>query len=82
MFKQIKSKIIELAKNAVFVAEAELGKESGAEKKKLAISYVVKNLPFSNITKTIIAIFLSGFIDNSIEAGVAYMKSLPKDKGE
>ena len=82
MFKQIKSKIIELAKNAVFVAETELSSETGIKKKKLAIEYIIKNLPVSALTKAIISIFLSGFIDNSVEAAVTYMKSLPKEQGE
>ena len=76
LFKNIKSKITELAKNAVMVAEAELGSESGQKKKKLAINYVVNNLPTSEFVKSIIAIFLSGFIDDAIETAVIYFKSL------
>ena len=82
MFSKVKSKIIELARNAVFVAETELGSKSGEQKKKLAISYIIKNLPVSTLVKSIISIFLSGFIDTSVEAAVMYMKSLPENKGE
>ena len=82
MLLQIKSKIIQLAKNAVFAAEAELGSKTGEQKKKLAIEYILKNLPVPTIAKSIISIFLSGFISNSVEAAVLYMKSLPLNKGE
>ena len=41
MFVKIKNKIIELAKNAVLVAEEELGTGKGQEKKTLAIKYIV-----------------------------------------
>lgn len=82
MFKNLKSTITQLAKNAVITAENELGTGKGQEKKKLAINYIIKNLPCREFVKSIIAIFLSGFIDNVIEAAVVYMKSLPEKQGE
>nr|DAP59736.1 MAG TPA: holin [Caudoviricetes sp.] len=80
--KNTKNKIIELAKNAVMVAEAELGNGKGEEKKKMAINYVLKNLPLPTFIKNILFIILSGFIDDAIELAVNYMKSLPKIQGD
>ncbi len=80
--KNTKNKIIELAKNAVMVAEAELGNGKGEEKKKMAINYVLKNLPLPPFIKNILFIILSGFIDDAIELAVNYMKSLPKIQGD
>ncbi|MBR1460503.1 hypothetical protein IJ596_02570 [bacterium] len=83
MFSSIKDLIKQLANNAVIVAETELGSGRGEEKKKKAIKYILDNLPFCGIVKEIISIFLSGFIDNAIEAAVYYMNSLQKEeKGE
>ena len=82
MFSQIKLQIKDLARNSVLVAESELGSGRGQEKKKMAINYIVKNLPFSSLVKQIISIFLSGFIDNVVESAVTYMNSLQTDKGE
>lgn len=82
MFSNIKNQIKELAKNAVLVAESELGSSKGTEKKKLAINYVLKNLPIPEAFKSIISIFLSSFIDDVIESAVTYMNSLPKTQGE
>ena len=83
MFSNIKDLIKQLAKNAVVIAETELGSGKGEEKKKQAIKYVLDNLPFCGIVREIISIFLSGFIDNAIEASVCYMHSLQKqEKGE
>ncbi|MBR6302058.1 hypothetical protein IKR55_04895 [bacterium] len=83
MFKDIKNQIKELAKNAVLVAETELGTGKGQEKKKMAVNYVVSNLPFSNLVKNIIAIILSGFIDDVIEISVKLMNnSLSGEQGE
>ena len=80
--KNTKNKIIELAKNAVMVAEAELGNGKGEEKKKMAINYILKNLPLPTFIKNILFIILSGFIDDAIELAVNYMKSLPKIQGD
>lgn len=82
LFSKTKTKIKELAKNAVLVAEAELGSGKGQEKKKLAIEYVLKNLPISNFLKSIISILLSSFIDDAIEISVNYMKTLSTIQGE
>lgn len=82
LFSKTKTKIKELAKNAVLVAEAELGSGEGQEKKKLAIEYVLKNLPISNFLKSIISILLSSFIDDAIEISVNYMKTLSTTQGE
>lgn len=81
MFSNIKKQIKELAKNAVLVAESELGSDKGKEKKQIAIEYILKNLQISGFWKQIISIFLSGFIDDVIEISVTYMKSLPKSEG-
>ena len=75
-FSNIKNQIKEIAKNAVFVAEKELGSGKGKEKKELAIKYVVNNLPFSDILKPLVSMLLSKFIDDVIEISVTYMKSL------
>lgn len=82
LFSKTKTKIKELAKNAVLVAEAELGSGKGQEKKKLAIEYVLKNLPISNFLKSIISILLPSFIDDAIEISVNYMKTLSTTQGE
>ncbi len=82
LFSKTKTKIKELAKNAVLVAEAELGSGKGQEKKKLAIEYVLKNLHISNFLKSIISILLSSFIDDAIEISVNYMKTLSTTQGE
>lgn len=82
LFSKTKTKIKELAKNAVLVAEAELGSGKGQEKKKLAIEYILKNLPISNFLKSIISILLSSFIDDAIEISVNYMKTLSTTQGE
>ena len=70
MFKDIKNQIKDLARNAVLVAEKELGTGKGQEKKKMAVDYVVSNLPFSGVVKSIIGIILSGFIDDVVEISV------------
>ena len=82
LFSKTKTKIKELAKNAVLVAEAELGSGKGQEKKKLAIEYVLKNLPISNFLKSLISILLSSFIDDASEISVNYMKTLSTTQGE
>ena len=80
MLSNLKSIIRQLAKNAVVVAETELNQASGQQKKQKAIEYIISNLPFSSLVKSIISIFLSGFIDNSVEAAVLYMQSLRNKK--
>ena len=82
MFLKIKDNITNLAKNAVFIAEEKFGRGRGCEKKEMAVNYIVSQLPFAPIIKELIALFLSYFIDNAIEAAVIYMNSLPKKQGE
>lgn len=83
MFSNIKKQIKELARNAVMAAEVQLGSGAGQEKKEMAVNYVVNNLPFPKIVKTIISVFLSSFIDDVVELAVIYMKSLQNStKGE
>lgn len=74
MFEGIKNQIKELAKNAVLIAETELGSGHGEEKKKIAVDYVLKNLNFSTPVKIIISVILSSFIDDVIEISVRLMK--------
>lgn len=82
MFLNLKNQIIELARNAVLVAEDKLGSGNGQEKKKMAVEYIVKNLPLPNWLKYVISVLLSSFIDDVVEIAVQYMKSLPKTEGE
>lgn len=83
MFSNVKKQIKELAKNAVIVAESTLGSGAGQEKKKMAVGYIVGNLPFPNFIKTIISVLLSSFIDDVVELAVCYMNSLQNTtKGE
>ncbi len=82
MFSNFKNQIKELAKNAVLVAEEKLGSGNGQAKKKMAINYVVNNLPLPIWLKGIISVLLSSFIDDVVEIAVGYMKSLPKTEGE
>ena len=79
MFSNIKNIIKQLAKNAVILAESELGSGNGQKKKERAINYIISNLPFSSLVKEIIAIFLSRFIDDAVEISVQYMHTLQKD---
>ena len=62
MFKNIKKQIKELAKNAVLKAEQELGSGKGQQKKRVAIDYVLKNLPIPEFMKMIVSVILSSFI--------------------
>ncbi len=78
MFKNVKNQIKELAKKAVKVAETQLGSGQGQAKKKLAIEYILKNLPLPTFVKSIISIF----IDDVIEIAVHYMQNMPKEEGE
>lgn len=82
MLTSIKSLIKELAKNAVLIAEKELGSGKGQQKKQMAISYVLEHLPFSGFSKSLISIFLSKFIDDVIESLVIKLNNLPELKGE
>lgn len=82
MFENIKKQIKELAKNAVLNAEQELGSGKGQQKKRVAIDYILKNLPIPEFMKMIVSVILSSFIDDSIELAVSYINSLSKMQGE
>lgn len=82
MFKNVKIQIKELAKKAVKIAETQLGSGQGQAKKKIAIDYILKNLPFPTFVKSVISILLSSFIDDVIEISVEYMQNMPKEEGE
>jgi len=82
MFKKIKSAIKQLAQIAVEKVENELSKSSGKEKKSAAIKYILSNLPISPLLKPVIEIFLSHFIDDTVELAVTYMKLKQKKKQE
>lgn len=82
MFKNVKIQIKELAKKAVKIAETQLGSGQGQAKKKLAIDYILKNLPFPTFVKSVISILLSSFIDDVIEISVQYMQNMPNKEGE
>lgn len=82
MFENIKKQIKELAKNAVLKAEQELGSGKGQQKKRVAIDYILKNLPIPEFMKMIVSVILSSFIDDSIELAESYINSLSKMQGE
>ena len=82
MFKNVKIQIKELAKKAGKIAETQLGSGQGQAKKKIAIDYILKNLPLPTFVKNIISILLSSFIDDVIEISVEYMQNMPKEEGE
>lgn len=76
MFKNLKSTITELAYAAVNMAEDTLDSASGQEKKSAAIEYIVAMLPIIQPLKSILAIVLSKFIDDTIEKAVTYMNDI------
>ena len=82
MFKNIKKIVTELAKNAVIVAEQELGSGKGKQKKQMAINYIIEHLPFSAFVKNLISIFLSKFIDDVIETIVAQISVSTNEQGD
>ena len=82
MLRKIKSAIKQLAQIAVEKVENELSKSSGKEKKSAAIKYIISNLPISPLLKPIIEIFLSHFIDDTVEFAVTYMKLKQEKKQE
>lgn len=73
---KIKKTIIDLAKTAVVTAEKTLGSNKGKEKKKMAIKYVITNMPLPTFLKPFISILFSTFIDDAIELAVQYMEVL------
>lgn len=76
MLCDLKTRIKQLAQSAVAIAEKALGSSKGEEKKKMAIEYIKKHLPFNTFFNGLIAFVLSGFIDNAVEYAVMYMNSL------
>ncbi len=74
MFKNLKSKIKEIALTAVQIAEETLGSQKGREKKEMAINYIVENIPVIAPFKKLIALLLSSFIDDAVEFAVQFMK--------
>lgn len=79
MLSNLKSKIKDIAFKAVEAAEEALGSSNGRQKKEMAIEYIVAHIPVISPFKKLIAILLSGFIDDTIEFAVQYMNS---KKGE
>ena len=76
MFKNFKNIITELAFSAVNVAEQSLETKTVAEKKAMAIEYVVSMLPILPPLKTVVVIVLTKFIDEAIEHAVKYMNDM------
>jgi hypothetical protein len=79
MLTKIKETIKELAFSAVNYAENALSTQSGKEKKRAAIEFVVTRLPFPQPFKSIIGLLLSKIIDAAIENSVEYVKTLKKE---
>ncbi|MCM1009567.1 MAG: hypothetical protein NC390_01645 [Fusobacterium sp.] len=73
MLESFKNKVLELAKQAVTVAEETLAGETGKQKKIAAVKYVVTHLPVPNPIRYILGVVLSVFIDSAVEIAVAYM---------
>lgn len=74
MFKNLKETIKKISIQAVKIAEETLGSNKGKEKKKMAIEYIVSNLPIAYPFNKLIGMLLSSFIDDAIEFAVEYMK--------
>lgn len=75
MFNNLKTKIKELAKSAVVIAEKTLGSCKGQEKKKMAVEYIMKYIPVPAPFKLLISFLLSSFIDDAVEFAVQYMEA-------
>ena len=82
MLKKIKAIIKNLAKNAVMIAEEELGSGNGQAKKQIAIEYIINNLPFSEPIKRIISFLLSKMIDELVESAVEWLHNQTVNQGE
>ena len=76
MFKNLKEKVTQLSYAAVNFAENTLASETGKEKKNTAIAFIVNRLTIPAPIKPIVILILTGFIDQSIEIAVTYMKSI------
>lgn len=75
MFDDLKTKIKELAKSAVVVAEKTLGSCKGLQKKKMAVEYIIKYIPAPAPLKPLVSLLLSSFIDDAVEFAVQYMEA-------
>lgn len=74
MFNNLKTRIKELAKSAVVIAEKTLGSCKGQQKKKMAIEYITKYIPVPAPFKSLVSLLLSSFIDDAVEFAVQYME--------
>ena len=75
MFNNLKLTIKKLAKSAVVIAEKTLGSNKGKEKKRMAIEYIVNNLPLPIAIKPFVVLCFSEFIDDAVEFAVEYMEA-------
>ena len=75
MFDNLKTKIKELAKSSVIIAEKTLGSCKGQEKKKMAVEYIIKYIPVPAPFKLLVSLLLSSFIDDAVEFAVQYMEA-------
>mgnify|MGYP001029257151 CR=1 FL=1 len=75
MLNNLKTKIKELAKSAVVIAEKTLGSCKGQQKKKMAIDYITNHIPVPQPFKLLISLLLSSFIDDAVEFAVQYMEA-------
>jgi len=74
MLKNLKIQIKELAKSAVIIAEKSLGSNTGKQKKKMAIEYIINHISMPVFLKPFISLLLSSFIDDAVEFAVEYME--------
>ena len=70
MLQNLKVKIRELAKTAVYKAEEQLGSNKGKQKKEMALKYILEKLPLPILLKPVVSLLLSSFIDDAIELAV------------
>ncbi len=77
----MKNKILELAGQAVAIAEETLAGESGKQKKIAAVKYVVTHLPVPRPLRYVLGVVLSVFIDSAVEIAVAYMNNHKEVEG-
>lgn len=75
MLGNLKTKIKELAKSAVTIAEETLGSNKGQQKKKMAVEYITKYIPVPAPFKLFVSLLLSSFIDDAVEFAVQYMEA-------
>jgi hypothetical protein len=75
MLNKLKTKIKELAKIAVVIAEETLGSNKGKQKKKMAVEYITNKLPIPTPFKSIVIFMLSSFIDETVDFAVECMNT-------